>query len=357
MQEDAMKRAFTRTLTRNLAALFSCAALMAWAACGNTGQQGLATTEEAEIRLSQENGGYTMETEEPAFGDPQAFASADVLEAQVEVFDEMTELPEVQTLISGQPDQQPGRRFVLVAVWGQPRFDPNVPSWTDWSGDISVNKGAVVARRTVRFDQEDHLLPRVDPRHLPFESYTLPHHDGLVVNIYDDPRSNLTVQGQVTLSLGQLPPIVIPYDDLAGYRMLVSTDSMGNKLFIAAEEIPRDGCAAGFLLGRWHRLGPNVGYFMGQWAGPAGALHGHLAGIWGKKPATGEQVIFGKYIGLGGQARGILVGNYDHGHFGGLWLGAHGPHGLLGGVYRETIPGPETGGFFLGGWVQTDCNP
>ena len=25
------------------------------------------------------------------------------------------------------------------------------------------------------------------------------------------------------------------------------------------------------------------------------------------------------------------------------------------GTYRENIPGPETGGFFLGGWVQTQC--
>ncbi len=351
-----MKRAPTRTLTRNLTALLSGAAILAWAACGNTGQEGLGSTEEAESRLSQENGGYSLESEAPAFGEKDAFASAGVLEDQTEVFDEMTELPEVQTMISGQPDQAPGRRFVLVAVWGQPRFDPGVPRWTDWTGRISVSKGAVVARRTIRFEPPDRRLPRVDHRNLPFESYTRPHHDGLVVNIYDNPQSTLPVQGQVTIALGQLAPVVIPYDDLPGFRMLVTTDPLGNKLFIAAEEIPRDGCAAGFLMGRWHRLGPNVGYFMGQWAGPAGALHGHLAGIWGKKPATGDQVFFGKYIGMQGHARGILAGQYENGHFGGRWLGAHGPVGLLRGVYKEAIPGPETGGFFLGGWVQTQCD-
>jgi hypothetical protein len=27
----------------------------------------------------------------------------------------------------------------------------------------------------------------------------------------------------------------------------------------------------------------------------------------------------------------------------------------LGGIYHETIAGPETGGIFLGGWARTNC--
>jgi len=342
------------TLPMALIALF---ALFALAACGNS-TTGLPDTGEVQQRIDEPNGGFEMVDEQPAFDNQQLFASAALMDAQIEVNDELMDIPEVVQL--SQSDPANGgvvpRRFVLVAVWGQPRLDWEVPTFTNWSGQISVNKGAVLARRTIRFDPEDALLARTDPKVLPFQSFTQPHHDGLVVNIFDNPDSPLAVQGQVEIQLAALPQsIVIPYDQLDGFRMLIPVDNMGNKLLIAAEEIPLGACQAGFLFGHWHRLLPGLGFFIGQWNGEAGALHGHLAGIYGVN-ANSEQVFFGKYIGVGGVARGILVGGYGQGHFAGIWHGLYGPEGVLGGIYHETIAGPETGGLFLGGWARTNCN-
>jgi len=341
-------------MKRHSTQLIAVFTLVVLAACGNV-TDGSPTTDEVQARLEQPNGGYELADETPAFANTELFAAAGLLDAQLEVDDELTEAPEVMALSQPENGAIPPRRFVLVAVWGQPRVDWSVPTPSNWSGAISVNKGAVLARRTVRFDPEDTLLPRNNSQVLPFVSYTQPHHDGLVVNIFDDPNSPLPVQGQVTIQLAHLgQPIVIPYDQLDGFRQLVTVDSLGNKLLIAAEAIPHNACAAGFLLGHWHRLAPGAGFFIGQWNGDNGALHGHLLGIYGSNAAH-EQIFFGKYIGLGGQARGILAGGYDNGHFSGMWHGVNGPEGVISGVYHETIAGPETGGLFLGGWARTNC--
>lgn len=341
----------TNRLSQVPLALITIAAL---AACGNVGS-GVSTPEEVQSRLDVDQGGYSLEDEAPAFANTELFESAGLLDAQLEVDDVLADAPEVVALSQPAGGVTPPRRFVLVAVWGQPRVDWNVPDWADWSGSVSVTKGAVLARRTVRFDAEDALLPRTDPKVLPFVSYTQPHHDGLVVNIFDNPDPSIAIQGQVTLQLAHLPqPIVIPYDQLDGFRLLVTVDNLGNKLLIAAEEIPANSCAAGFLLGHWHRLAPNLGFFIGQWSGDTGVLHGHLLGIYGTNAAN-EQVFFGKYIGLGGLARGVLAGGYGGGHFTGLWHGANGPEGVIGGVYHDTLAGPESGGLFLGGWARTNC--
>lgn len=345
-------------MKRTLTNLLALAAVIALVACGKQGTD-TPTTDEVEQRLSQPNGGYALEDEAPAFGQETLFASLGILKAQEEVIDELENDPEVMDIVDPQPvsgQLPPARRFVLVAVWGQPRLNWDVPEATDWSGAIRVQSGVVLPRRVVRFELQDRLLPRLDPRVVPFVSYTQPHHDGLVVNIYEDPLASPGVPGEVQIQLAALPqPVVIPYDQLDGYRSLIHVDNLGNLLFIAAEEIPVGGCAAGFIMGHWHRLAPGAGFFLGQWAGVKGALHGHLGGIYGVKP-NGDQVFFGKYIGLGGQARGILAGGYSDGRFAGEWHGANGPMGRLGGIYRETIPGPEQGGFFLGGWVQTQCD-
>jgi hypothetical protein len=122
-----------------------------------------------------------------------------------------------------------------------------------------------------------------------------------------------------------------------------------------AEALPLEpGCAAGFLRGVWHRLLPHAGFFLGEWISDNGAPFGVLLGIYGELP-NGEKVFFGKYISMLGVFRGLLIGNYENGNFGGLWFDHTGLRGQLGGIYREAIPGPETGGFFLGGWRQTVC--
>jgi hypothetical protein len=66
-------------------------------------------------------------------------------------------------------------------------------------------------------------------------------------------------------------------------------------------------------------------------------------------------VFFGKYINREGQFRGIFAGHYRDGRYLGRWMTRAGEHGRLGGQYRESLPGPEVGGAFMGRWAETSC--
>jgi hypothetical protein len=98
-----------------------------------------------------------------------------------------------------------------------------------------------------------------------------------------------------------------------------------------------------------------VGLFVGGVSDEDGELVGHVRGIYGTR-STGDHVLFGKYIALDGTFQGLLRGRADEGHFGGIWADRDGEVGAFGGVYRESIPGPETGGQFVGRWVERRCN-
>ena len=76
------------------------------------------------------------------------------------------------------------------------------------------------------------------------------------------------------------------------------------------------------------------------------------------KPASrqnGERVFFTKYIDRDGRFRGLFVGHHADGEFAGRWVIGTGDHGRAGGHYREGLPGPATGGAFVGRWAETSC--
>lgn len=308
--------------------------------------------------LELENGGLDMEDELPTFGDIR-FDQFELGDVQPLLEDPMESAIEV-ALMAEAPDA------VVVHAqihWGQLRWNPDLRTPRNWTGFFAVNRGAIIARRTVLFEgPTDNLLPRRDPRYLPFTSATLPHHDGLVVTIIDptpeagEPLTLTYVNdlpGPAGPEGGHL--FTIPVASLLdGPRELLS-DELGNRMIAAATAEAVDLCEGGFIGGRWHRVADGRGIFLGQVRGRFGGLRGHIRGIYGVR-RNGDRVFFGKYIGVGGHFRGILVGTYADGHFEGRWLDRSGERGVLGGEYRERIPGPEVGGHFLGAWRETSCH-
>lgn len=298
------------------------------------------------------NGGLDMEDEAPMFGEEELFASANLAD-EIEVTDELAEDPEVVAM--GALD---GALRIHAAIrWGQIPFDLSAESVIDWSGTISVNRGAIIVRRAIAFEPVTGDVverPRTDPRAVSFTSTTKPANDGLRLTIID-PTPDAA------------EPLVLDYSDASGSVYSVEVSELlgapqsfdvgveGNRIVAVAVPALGADCAHGFLRGRWHRVAPNRGRLLGRVRAANGELLGHMRGLYGQR-ANGNRVFFGKYINTDGAFRGIFAGRYQNGHFRGLWMAQGGNVGALGGHYRETIPGPEVGGHYLGRWAESACN-
>ena len=81
-----------------------------------------------------------------------------------------------------------------------------------------------------------------------------------------------------------------------------------------------------------------------------GALKGRVKNESGSRTFTFE----GQFT--DGEFRGLFRGHYADGNFRGQWVSREGERGALGGRYRESVPGPETGGEFIGRWAETSCD-
>jgi hypothetical protein len=296
--------------------------------------------------LELENGGLDTEDEAPAFGEAEAFTAA-AIENSAAVSDTMETDTEVVALRQ-RPDVEHLR---VAAIWG--RMPPSRENVTphDWSGSIVASRGAVVVRHRIGFeDATDRLAPRDARTAVPFQSVTGPFVDGLVLEVLAD--ADL---GTITLSYVPVAGTTVEIrlsDLLAGP---VATDfGDGNRLVVTALRGDRDACDHGFMRGRWHALRQNLGAFRGLVTDADGTPIGHMRGIYGTR-RNGEQVFFGKYINTEGQFRGIYAGHYRDGAFVGRWITRAGEHGRLGGEYRESLPGPEVGGVYMGRWAETSC--
>jgi len=299
--------------------------------------------------LEQDNGGLTMDDEQPLFADDDAFTTADI-EAGDGFTDPLAEDPDFQAM-----DALDGALHArLTMLWGQlpPDLAPEAYA-RDWSGRLSLNRGAIVVRRTIGFEEAtDRVLPRTDRMAVEFRSITRPFADGLVLELVDpDPAS--------------ADPLTLTYDLLDGsshsieVRTLLDgpvvreVDDQGDR--IAASLVRDDDpCNHGFGRGRWRALREGLGRMIGVISNADGEPIGHIRGIWGER-RNDEQVFFGKYIAVGGEFRGIFAGHYRAGEMHGRWFDRNGETGRLDGAYRESLPGAATGGHFLLRWAETSC--
>lgn len=295
--------------------------------------------------IEQTNGGETTADEAPMFGDQAAFDAAGI-EADAAVTDTMASDPSVAT-IAAAPDLASHR---VIIAWGKLPADPNGPA-RDWSGSLTISRGALVVSRTIGFEAAtDQLLPRTDKAVVAFDSITKPFVDGLALRVLDPTGSStdpLTLTyapanggTSYTLDLAQLAsgPLVVDAGD--GFKI------------VAAELRDKDGCEHGFMRGRWHQLLPNLGVYRGLVVGPEGGVVGHVRGIYGERK-NGDKVMFGKFIDDAGHFKGIIAGTYGSGDFDAKWITKDGDHGVIKGKYIES---PDTrGGLFAARWADAAC--
>jgi len=305
-------------------------------------------TDDEPAALESVNAGLTMDDEAPMFGDEASFDAA-AIEPERAYEDALASDPAVAAMREA-PD---GAAYRAIVLWGQMPPDRTVDVATDWSGAFTVNRGAIIVRRVIGFeDRTDALTPRTSRSSVEFTSVTKPASDGLVISIFDPtPTSAEALTLTYTGAHGEARVEVAA---LVEGRQTLVEDAQGNRMVAAAIGRVVDGCEHGFLRGRWHAGPDGGGAFVGVVTDDDLAPVGHVRGLYGTR-RNGEQVFFGKFIGLEGRFRGIFAGHYGDGAFAGRWRTRLGEAGALAGVYREGDSADDAG-VFLGRWAERTCN-
>ncbi|MBI4705065.1 MAG: hypothetical protein HY744_28495 [Deltaproteobacteria bacterium] len=335
---------------RHAACSIALAGAVAALGCGSdAGPAQEPADEAAEIQsaLDMEDGGMSNAAEPEGFGDPQ-------VQETPELVDEYPDSVDVQKELA-KPDMQ---RFHVVLLWGNlpvPKAGDGAPVHVkpiDWIGSVMVDKGAIKVRRTLLFDQKDGVKERTQPNVVEFVSHTLPHVDGLLLDIAAPAGATLhfdTVALDTDIALGELEQKgrgVVPLGD-------------GINALAYAGYVPNPSCARGFLLGHWKNAKPDakVGRFRGRVYSADGDKLGYIKGIYGHAPKKNADLFFGKYIDIEGQPKGLLGGKYGGGEFQGLWKTIDpNRHGALMGRYSTGLVEGDGKGFFLGRWGEK-CEP
>jgi hypothetical protein len=348
-------------------------ALMLWAVgCSDSPVE----TAPVDQNLADEFGGYTATDEQPAFGDSEVLAVAG---EEQEVDDPILVSPAAQEVVT---DVDAGL-FHFRAVWGRIPYDSTVTTVTDWTGSLTVTRGAIVLRRLIRFElNQDTYLPRTSRDTLQWVSFTSVHNDGIAVDIFVPPmRPTIDSTwvpdgaGDSTLVIDTIAadPVTVtfttgPYtrtftlSELAALQEVVSLDD-GNKVALHAVQFFRQLCPRGILAGRWGYDEEGNGVFRGMWMSAIGHVTGYLEGHFGQND-QGQNVFFGKWIDSVGHFEGLLRGVWGHGprvteaeiqhHFAGGWFAGEifnaggDPIGLLGGHFGSA-PNVD-GGWFQARW-------
>ncbi|MCP3977620.1 MAG: hypothetical protein GY720_24320 [bacterium] len=308
--------------------------------------------EDTNLDLEDPSGGYDTADEQPAFGDAE-FA------AMFEEDPEVTDAVGDETDVIDMEAEAGARVYYLRLLWGQLRADTDIEEVTDWAGAISVDRGAIVVKRRIKFEHLTDwvVLPREDEKVVDLYSLTRPHFDGLLLKIID-PTPELDEINDLVIDMGPAQ-ITVAVADLNGYEAVVDIDDLGNQMSFQSPQVL--DCPNGFLHGIWvKRSADERGIFRGVFTSYEGGRLGHMRGHWGINEA-GERVFRGKYIGLDGAFRGLLSGTWSSdtdspqgfGDFEGEWMDENEEtQGQLGGHYRR---GFRRGGFFGGRWVSEEC--
>jgi len=326
------------------------ALLMLWAV--GCSDNPTSTPEEA-ATVAQDFGGFTATNEAPAFGD----ADLQVAEAEeLEVDDPILTSVSVQEVVNNAD----AGVFQLRAVWGMIPYDSTVTAVTDWTGSLTISRGAIVLRRLIRFEPAtDYILPRTDRMLLEWVSATTVANDGVAVDLFVPPArptidsSWVPVEGgDSTLVIDTIPaePVTVtfatgPYSrtftlaELARLDEVITLES-GNSVAFNSMEMFRNVCPRGHLAGMWGYDENNDGVFKGLWMSEHGRLIGFVEGNFGLD-SSGAKVFFGKWIDASGQFEGLLRGTW----------------GKRPASANENSRGKNPGGWFAGRIFDADSNP
>ena len=274
---------------------------------------GSETTEQFD--LNSPTGGFSSMDEDPAFGEPDEFASL-MEETAVEDSCEYHHRDRLQ--------RAGVRLFQFRAVWGYlaDMCDSAAadPCPLDWSGSLHFEGGIILMKNTISFEPED-AISRVDSSTISWVSRTGPGVDGIHVQLALLPPLDSLITPQLELSTG-------PYSrtftlaELVALHLVEPVDSCGNAISIASV-LTAVRCPHGHLMGSWKKIAPDtltsedstnvdgivLGVFRGVWIGEHGRIGGYLKGIYGLN-GSDEPVFFGKYIDTAGHFKGILRGEF-----------------------------------------------
>ncbi|PIE75602.1 hypothetical protein CSA17_06590, partial [bacterium DOLJORAL78_65_58] len=276
------------------------------------------------------------------------------------------------------PNDPTRPRFTFLRLaWGMVRgpgenFElPSEPcDALDWTGEIHTDRGIVLVRRLIRFEEADYLArPRPDRRTVAFASHTSCGSDGLLLQIIERPvdySPENTEPNHLRITTGPFSG-VYTIEELAGLDEVHEIDHDGNIFQLNGFNLSDVAyCPKGFLGGRYrlvpgHTIDPQepsrvAGRLTGVYRGLGGRITGFLRGAYGFD-AEGERVFHGKYIDRLGHFRGFLGGVWVTGddtdpldYFQGHWINRSGKReGLLSGRGYPVAAYP--GGFFEGRWT------
>ncbi len=339
------------------------------------------------FNLDDQFGGLAASDEKPAFDDPDLLAQVD---SDEEYNDPIAESAEVDALLA---DDESGF-YHLRIVWGRLCLDTTVTEATDWSGSLSVSKGAEIIRRVIRFEpNQDYIHPRTDRKLIEWTSRTSIHNDGIAVDIVIErpnpvldsatafeitPDNDTIVTIVVDTTYPAFDPVEVVFET-GSYRSTFTLTEIsaldtivyladGNAVAFHGLKLDQRPCPRGFLAGHWGVDENARGIFEGLWISRNGLVTGFLKGRYGKNN-DGVNVFKGKWISRSGLFEGFVVGTYGprvledtepdspRGRFRGIIYSADRVEiGVLKGVYRGSLSGD--GGFFQGRWriVCPDLN-
>jgi len=343
------------------------ALMMAWMVTGCSGpvsdssQQDDIATRPQSIDLDDAFGGFNTADEAPAFND--AMLTADYGPSSTATYDDP--MASDEDVVA--EERRPQRQRYLMITWGNLEADSTVEDVTDWAGSLTVENGAVLLKRTIRFEGNDEILPRVSRDLLEWNSLTRPHYDGILVKLHkfmprdstgdDSTRVDAPDMPQlaVTFSTGPLT-VTINEEDLVDLHRIVVVDDAGNAVAFNTISIEPSDCGGGFLSGQWKNVSDRPGgNFRGKWISHNGAHMGYLRGVYGPN-SRDEKVFFGKWIEENGHFMGLLRGRYGSfedrpgGWFAGSWFNANlRAKGGLRGAWN-TSDDIDGGGQFRGQW-------
>lgn len=256
------------------------------------------------INLTDNFGGYKATDEQPAFGDPEVAG----LEGSTEANDTMAESTDVDSIMNLPAVDV----YSVELLWGHLEFDSTETVVTDWSGSLSVQRGAIVAVRLIRFETGDFVVrPRSSRTLLEFVSKTQPSFDGMLVYVYDPQPNESPTENTLTFTSGPYSR-VFRMAELASISEVIEVDN--NQFSINGFKVERLACGEGFFEGKWVRPASERGRgtFIGRWISQDGLMLGHVRGHFGSRD-DGTQVVFGKWISVAGAFRGFLRGEWGYG--------------------------------------------
>jgi hypothetical protein len=322
-----------------LFALVAIALITAFAGCSKNPAEPSATNA-AGLNLNTPTGGYTSSNEAPGFGDP-------ILDPALS-----GEKPYADPMYDSTVDSMRSNLAVdwyhFRAQWGHLVPDTAESTWTDWSGSLTINRGALVLRRTIKFEDNDSILPRTDRRKIEWVSRTRPASDGIAVDIFlprpqpvIDTVTDSALTVDTTLIIDSLPVIdtIWVVDTLTndstftlGFHFEYDTTAMYDTTFTPVTVVdtvyPSNDASLVFSTLNYSRTfsladlmkldtiitlaDSNEVAFQAMRIYRNVCPRGFLAGHWSAIDSTGFGYLNGRWIGKWGIADGYFEGHYGY---------------------------------------------